>query len=685
MGILISLVMNFIVAAASFIITYKLFKINNFIDSLISWFIFYFAQVVITELMLGILGLLSLKNLILLNLAVLFIVWYIMRHREASFNFAAIKDSVQGLLSNRVALLAISVILGFGLVKLCINLVNPPFGWDDLNYHFTFPVEWLKHGNLDTPITVFDDPSPTYYPVNGSLYYLWLALPLKNVFLADLGQVPFFILGFLVVFNIARKLSLSRELSFYAAGLFLIIPNFFKQLSISYVDVMVAALFLAAVNFLFSLKEVFSFLNVFTFSISLGLLLGTKTVALPYSILLFAPFLYLYCKNLNKAKVLAFVLFAIIALGGFSYIRNFLNTGNPLYPLHLSLFGKVLFKGVMDNSVYRSHFRIEDYRLAKLLFHEGLGIQTLVFILPAVFLALPITLIKRRKGLDFNSLYFLILPVFIYLVYRYIIPLANTRYLYPLLGVGMVIAFYALKLLNIPRPLTKTLVVISILASMSELAKRQELVAGIIVTFLLFFAFRPFSKLIKGLIKEPRLFGAFLVFVISGLIFLNVDYNKNEYPRYIKMTKYSGFWPEAAKAWEWLNINTLNSNIAYAGRPVPFPLYGTNFKNNVYYVSVNKTEPAKLHYFKDSRYEWGYDFLSLHKNLEREGNYRGMADYAVWLNNLAKRKTDYLFVYSLHQTKEVIFPIEDMWAKNNPDRFSLEFSNGTIHIYKIIK
>jgi hypothetical protein len=151
------------------------------------------------------------------------------------------------------------------------------------------------------------------------------------------------------------------------------------------------------------------------------------------------------------------------------------------------------------------------------------------------------------------------------------------------------------------------------------------------------------------------------------------------------MVKYSGFWPDATKAWDWLNRNTQGNNIAYVGRPVPFPLYGTNFKNCVFYVSVNKKDPVKLHYFLDSHYEWGYDFLSLHQNLEKDGNYRAEANYSVWLNNLIKRKTDYLFIYSLHQTKEIIFPLEDKWAKENPQRFKPVFTNETIHIYKVLR
>ncbi|MCX5703088.1 MAG: hypothetical protein NT066_01125, partial [Candidatus Omnitrophica bacterium] len=307
------------------------------------------------------------------------------------------------------------VILSFGLIKCFINLLNPPFGWDSLNYHFTFAVEWLKHGNLDIPITIFDDPSPSYYPINGSLFYLWLMLPLKNVFLADLGQIPFFILSLLAIYNISKKLGLNRELSFYASALFLVTPNIFKQLQIAYVDVMVAGLFLVSVNFLFLLNESLSLANTLIYSMSLGLLLGTKTIGLPYSVLLFIPFLYSALKNIKKSYFILLAILVIALLGGFSYFRNFFETANPLYPLDFKLLGKTIFKGVIQTSIYRAHFKIEDYALSKLLFHEGLGMQTAILILPAIFIALPVTLLKK-KNLDFNLVYFLILPILVFLV-----------------------------------------------------------------------------------------------------------------------------------------------------------------------------------------------------------------------------------------------------------------------------
>ena len=683
---IIFLLMNLIAGACAFLVNYRILRFSNFIDSLLSLFILYFSQIILTEIALGIWGRLFIQNLILLNLAIFLVIWFLTRKKESSLSCKITKEQRAGFFSNKAVLFAASVILAFASVKVIINLVNPPFGWDDLNYHFTFPVEWLKHGNLGNPITISDDPSPSYYPIGGSLFFLWLILPFKSVFLADVGQIPFFILTFLATYSIARKVNLNRESSFYTASLFLIIPNFFKQLQIAYVDVMVAALFLTCLNSLFLLSRDFSLKNLLVWSLSLGLFLSTKTIALPYAALLFLPFIYLSLKNLSRPYLFIPCVFIVIAVGGFSYIRNFIETGNLLYPLDLNLFGRHILKGVIDTNAYRAHFRVEDYRLSKLLFHEGLGLQSLLFILPSAFLALPVALIKRRKTLNFNLAYFLVLPILIYLVYRYIIPLANTRYLYPLLGTGMILGFYTMGILGIPRRIINTLAAICVLASIPELAKRQELIVSVILAFLLFFLLPPFIKYIKQrcMIRKRLFIYLPLVFGILVLALLEKDYVTNEYPRYITMIKYSGFWPEAARAWNWLNENTQGNNIAYVGRPVPFPLYGANFKNNVYYVSVNKTEPAKIHYFPKSHYYWGYDFRTLHRNLEEKDNYRSDADYSVWLDNLNHRNTDYLFVYSLHQTKDIEFPLEDAWAKANPGKFSPVFTNGTIHIYKIV-
>ncbi len=680
------LVMNTIVGISSFLFSRSM-RLKSFSDFLITWFVVFLSQVILGEIILGVLGILSLINLFYLNSAILLILFLSFRKKPNELFFNHIKQSVKDFFNNKSVLFISSIIIAFGVVKIGFNLFSPPFGWDCLNYHFTFPVEWLKSGTLNNPITVFGDPSPPYYPINGSLIFFWYMLPLKNVFLADLGQMPFFVVSLLALYSIGRKIGLKRDYSFFGATLFILIPNVFKQLEIAYVDMMVAGLFFICLNYLLLLNKKYSLKIVCLFSISFGLFIGVKTVALPYSLLLFVPLVFILVKNKKFFSGILVFLLSVLIFGGFSYIRNFIEAGNPLYPFDFEALGITIFPGVMDKATYGAHFNIKDYSLSKLLFHEGLSGQGIVFMLLPMFLALPLAIKKQRKKVNFMFAYFLILPILIYLIYRFVIPLANTRYLYSLFGLAMILGYFVLDILNVPKKIVYGLTIVAAIAAMSTLASHGELVAGILSSLGLFFIILFFKKkdILRKLSFKPPTIAALLVLLVVFLFWGNNFYNKTEHNRYISMQKYSGFWPEATVAWQWLNANTNSNNIAYVGRPVPLPLYGEQFKNEVYYVSVNAVEPAKVHYFPNGHYSWGEDAIEMHENFKEKGNYREMASYRIWLNNLKKRKTDYLFVYSLQHTKEILFPIEEEWAKADPSVFNKVFSNKTIRIYKVTK
>ncbi|MEW6075311.1 MAG: hypothetical protein AB1530_03290 [Candidatus Omnitrophota bacterium] len=681
--------MNAIVVLSAFILTYKVFKLSSASDSLIAFICVYLAQIVCSELVLGVIGKLDLRNLIFINALFLLLVSASLRRTGYFFSRPGFKNAGSGFLKRKSVLLVFSVLVGFALVKVSINLLNPPFGWDNLNYHFTFPVEWLKHGNLNNPITVFDEPGPTYYPINGSLFFLWLMFPLRSVFIADLGQIPFFFLAFFSVYALSRKFKLKQQWSFVAACLFSLIPNYFKQLEVAYVDVMVAALFLASLNALFSLREHVSLRGTLLFAIPLGLLIGTKTVGLPYSLLLIAPFVYIqFVNRVNTTRFIAHLssaLGVVIILGGYSYLRNCFSTGNPLYPLEVKALGQTIFKGAMDFYTFRAHTLPSDYSLSKILFHEGLGLQGVLLILPAAILGIPLAYAKKRHSLGIAHFYFLALPLFLFLMFRFLIPLANVRYLYALFAVAIVGAAYICKLYALPEKAFFAFAGLCALSSIPELSSRLELIAGLLASVIVFLILPFLIERVFNVnwLRQPLVIYTVCLGVIIPMLFLEKNYSAYEFQRYTRMVKYSGFWPDATEAWLWLNEHSSGSAIAYAGRPVPFPLYGRGFKNNVYYVSVNRTEPAQLHFYRGSFYRWGYDFLTLHKSLEETNNYRGNADFSVWYNNLRNKEIEYVFVYSLHQTKETVFPMEELWANAHPENFILVFRNNTIRIYQL--
>lgn len=683
-------IMNIIVIFSAGLLMRYFFGFKDIIDYLLAFFLLYFAQIVLSQELLGIFNILSLMNVILLNLFILVVIFAFIKSLKLKPAYdlkAKLEEAASGINLNRAQFFCLAAIAAFALVKVGINLVNPPFGWDSLNYHFTYPVEWLKYGNLDMSISISGDPSVSYYPINGSLFFLWFILPLKSVFLADLGQVPFFIAAFFATYSLGRKLNLSKEYAFFSAAIFTLVPNYFKQLKVAYVDIMAACMFIIALNYLFLLYKERSAKNTLFFSLAVGLTLGIKTTCLPLAVILAPLFFGAFLgkkKGGNFIPLFVLSLGVIIAAGGFSYIRNIIQTGNPLYPLDFKLFGVHLFKGVADNAAYRTAIRPGDFSPEKLLFHEGLGAQTTLLFLPGILLGLPLALWKKRGELSLYLLYFLILPYLLILVFRFVIPLPNLRYIYAALAVSSVIAFYAADILNIPKVLMRVLVVVCAVASISEFGKRFELSGSLILTVLLFLILPSLWNFVKSR-KPIKIIIIAAAVILLALVFLEKYYIKNEYRRYLAMVKYSGFWPDAAKAWIWLNENTSGNNIAYIGRPVAFPLYGTNLKNNVYYVSVNKTEPAMLHYFPDSRYDWGYDGDKVLRNFEAPDNYRGKADYDVWLANLKKKDTDLLFIYSDLLGGGIEFPLEDGWAKSHPEIFNPAFENDTIHIYKLKK
>lgn len=670
--------LNLIVGTSSFLIIFKLLRLMNFIDSLIAWFIAYFAQIIFSQMFLGVFGRLYLWNVLILNCLILLITIVATKKKAVSCGFNGVLERLRPLLENKTVVLVVSLVSGFIMIKLFFNLINPPFGWDSLNYHYTFPVEWIKSAALNNPLVVSDDPFPSYYPINGSLFFLWLILPFKSAFLADLGQFPFFIISFLGVFSICRKFGLVKEYSFFAAALFVIIPNFFKQLQSGYVDIMVGGLFLAAINFLINLKADFNIKNAVIFALTTGIFIGIKTTCLPYAAFLVLPFLCLLFWNkkytfLKKTICLFLFIFFTSLFGGFSFLRNFGLAGNPFYPLEVTVLGNPVFKGVIDKATFIARREEGGDSLSKLLFHEGLGIQSLLIILPATIAAFFINIIKNKSNIFKN--YLMLVPFLLYLTYRYILPLPNSRYLYPMLAVGICIGFYAFSLLRVPFKAVRIIAVIFILASVFDCARRIELGLSFAAALLIFVSLRSDGKF---LFSKKVVLAAIPIFILLMQL-LFIYYQKNEYARYIKNSRY---WPDATKAWAWLNENTKGDNIAYVGRPLPYPLYGTSFKNNVYYVSVNSIDPVFLHSLKNSKYRWN-TAEDMHKSFEEPYNYRGNADCSVWLSNLKKRNTALLFIYSLHHTKETIFPLEEKWAKNNPENFRPVFTNNSIRIYRL--
>ena len=398
---LVFILINSLVALSSLFLTKKLLEKSGFADFVISWFTFYFALIILVELCLGIFDRLFLLDMFIAHLVILCAV--LLSFKGYPYRQIIPKPQISFIFQNKFLLFSGSVFLSFFLVKLWVNLINPPLCADSLQYHLTFPAVWLRNANLNNPIAIFGSKPTsaeltalTYYPINAELLFFWLMAPLRNAFLADVGEAPFYLIGIVAVFSILRKFSISKDIALFCGFLWALIPNIFKQLrTASQIDVMCAVLLLVFLNQLISLSRKPTIRSAIFLGVTMGMLVGTKVLNVYWLITLLPLILYYLFKARDRVSfkylwvIITTVLFLTFIFGSFSYIRTFILTANPLYPVKIDIFGKQIFSGFIDKNSFSNIFvNWKEFSLMKLFFREGLGIQFLAFILPATFIPL---------------------------------------------------------------------------------------------------------------------------------------------------------------------------------------------------------------------------------------------------------------------------------------------------------
>lgn len=680
-----------IVMVSSWVLTKKYFDIGLLSDSILVCFTLFFAQIVLVETFLGIIGQLYFANVFIAHFVALLII-LLVHPRKTMPVF--VKPNAEPFINNNLILFAASVFFSFYLVSVYNNLINPPQDADSLLYHLAFPAAWIRSGSLNTPFFIFGTgpivfpgslaiSTPSYYPINAELFFTWLMLPLRNAFLADLGQTPFYIIGIIAVYSILRKYNLSRTTALLSGFLWVLIPNIFKQLKTgAEIDVICTVLFLLIIFMVLLLKLNFTFKNAILFGASTGLFIGTKFTNFVYLIALLPLIfyvLYLQVKakkfTFSKMLQLSFVIISMIILfGGYMYIKNYFFTGNPVFPVGIKVFGRNIFKGLLDNNSFGTQTFSSNSRNLFRIFREGLGIQFFALILPGTFLPLFFYRYLKKRVSPFGEYLLLFLtPLIALILVKIFINLYVVRYFFPYLSLGLLTT--VIFVTKLPRADKYLYIVsfISIFAAVFQLAHRYELVTSILLSLACFILLVHCKTQLAAFYKNKNfgrviLIGLFLGFLF--LVYLNNKYGNEEYDRYISSLSKKEKWQvDLRKGWKALNdITKEGYRVAYTGRQDAYPLYGRGLKNEVKYVSVNKKE------------------ITPYNN--PDGLYRQIKDFFAWRNNLKKERIEYLFIalpclFNREEDDPAKFPIEDEWAAMHPDDFQLLFNNSLSRIYKV--
>lgn len=236
------------------------------------------------------------------------------------------------------------------LFMLCVAVLSAwyfrSWSWDGLWYHSPITHFAVQNGTLAWPST--DDFFIQGYPRNAELLSTWACVFPRDMRLEDATQIPFGVLGALVIAAWARRLSAPRALALGVGAAWLAFPPVYLELGTSYIDVACGALFVTAFYFV---SGRFDVRDLALAMIALGLYVGTKfsgafhaAFLAPVVVLRFLP--HLVRDRGSRVRLAlwatgATVLSLAVAIP--KYVQNWVVAGNPLWPFrtHLPVIGQL--------------------------------------------------------------------------------------------------------------------------------------------------------------------------------------------------------------------------------------------------------------------------------------------------------------------------------------------------------
>lgn len=227
------------------------------------------------------------------------------------------------------------------------GLISNTYEGDSLNYHIPIAKAFLN-GSITNPEFIKAVPLLKYYPgssegILSMLILLGIPMSTYNVFAAAIF--------FLVLVFSGKRFKLGNQLSILFATSIVTLHTITRWINTQVIDIWLAVFFMLSLSLLQKPEKKISYFLILGFS--LGMLIGTKYTGVVFFIVLLAFNYRRIIKVLNPKRIIAFLI-PFTFFGLLWYLRNFLLTDNPVYPLSF-LFFKGDYIGI-ENNVLRSLF-----------------------------------------------------------------------------------------------------------------------------------------------------------------------------------------------------------------------------------------------------------------------------------------------------------------------------------------
>lgn len=237
------------------------------------------------------------------------------------------------------------LLMGIGGVWTALLIVwLPTLDWDGQWYHLPKVLSRLQWGDLR--------PIPSYWPYfitglmeTGELLTLWPVMASRHAWVSDGGSWLFWWIGILAIYAIGRKVRLSPGALGWGALIWAFAPVVWLQARTAHVDLMVASLFLAGLNF--TLDRPSSRQTTALVAMAAGLVGGIKQGAVIYSVVLALLWIGNTVAQRRSKGLLGMIgLWLLLSASGWGqYLDRWIRYGNPLWPVELTIGGRVIFQG----------------------------------------------------------------------------------------------------------------------------------------------------------------------------------------------------------------------------------------------------------------------------------------------------------------------------------------------------
>jgi hypothetical protein len=351
-------------------------------------------------------------------------------------------------------------------------VLAPITNYDSLAYHLPVMAEWYQVGYFSI-LDQFKLELIGYYPYSWEALCLLMMFPFRSDIFVTLPNLLAWVLFGLATYLVSQKLSAERVYSLAASLFVLILPLLTRLINSMHVDLPFAAFFMSAFYLLLVWWESRFASDFVLVLLSISMMLGIKTSAIPYGALLALALgicvvlMPQSCKpwfsSLNRQTQKFVFLGGVIAagLGSFWYVRNLILLQNPFGLLRVKIANLQVFPGTIDSNSVRQTtlasafkvFDLSDWFIVAKQVALQLGLPFALIVLPILMFVLTSRLRPPLKTLITSNLILITVLVVCNIILYWNTPYSGSNDYPPKLtnwmGQGLRYAFPSVALLGV--------------------------------------------------------------------------------------------------------------------------------------------------------------------------------------------------------------------------------------------